>query len=221
MAIELTCKTRDVLGKKVAALRRQGLTPVHLFGHGVDSLALECDSQELQGVLAQSGSTRLIDLKVEQAKSKKVLVREIQRNPIKGSLLHVDFYQVNMEEKVRLEIPIHFVGDAPALKNVKGTVLSHEVTHLNIECLPDAIPDRIDVSLTSLISEGAAIHVKDISVPEGISVTDHPGQLVARVSVPRVKEEAAQVAVAGAAAPAEGAEGAKAKAAAPAEGKKE
>lgn len=222
MAIEITCKTREVLGKKVAALRRQGLTPVHLFGHGVESLSLECDSNELRGVLAQSGTTRLIDMKVDKSKAHKVLVREVQKNPIKGDLLHVDFYQVNMKEKVKLQIPVHFVGEAPALKNVKGTVLSHEVTYLNIECLPDAIPDRIDVELSSLVGEGDAIHVKDITVPEGIVVTDHEGQLIARVSVPKVREEVkpeAAAAVEGAA-PAEGAaEGAKA--AAPAEGKKE
>ena len=220
MAIELTCKTRDVIGKKTAALRRQGIIPVHLFGRGLESLTLECDSKELQSVLAHAGSTRLIDIKVGKQKSKKVLVREVQRNPIKGSVLHVDFYQVNMEQKVKLQIPIHFVGDAPALKNVKGTVLSHEVTHLNIECLPDAIPDKIDVELKTLVNEGDAVHVKDVAVPEGIIITDHPGQLIARVSVPKVKEEAKpEVVAAEAAAPAEGAEGEKA--AAPEAGKKE
>lgn len=219
MAIELTCKTREVLGKKVAALRRQGVTPVHLIGHGIDSLTLECDSKELQGVLAKSGSTRLIDMKVDKAKAKKVLVREVQRNPIKGNLLHVDFYQVNMEEKVRLEIPIHLVGDAPALKNVKGTVLSHEITHLNIECLPDAIPDRIEVDLGPLVNEGDAIHVKDITAPAGTTIVDHPEQLIARVSVPKIKEEVKPEVAVEAAAPVEGAEGEKA--AAPEEGKAE
>ena len=219
MAIELICKTREVLGKKVAALRRQGIVPVHLFGHGIDSLSLECDTKELKGVLAQSGGTRLIDMKVDKAKSKKVLVRGIQRNPIKGDLLHVDFYQVNMEEKVKIEIPIHFVGEAPALKNVKGTVLSHEITHVNVECLPDAIPDRIEVELGSLINEGDAIHVKDITAPAGTTIVDHPGQLIARVSVPKVREEVKAEAAAEAAAPAEGAEGEKA--AAPEAGKAE
>lgn len=209
--IELTCKTREVLGKKVAALRRQGITPVHLFGHGIDSLTLECDSVQLQRVLAESGGTRLIDLKVGKAKQpKKVLVREVQRNPIRGDLLHVDFYQVRMEEKVRLEIPIVLVGEAPALKQ-KGNVLAHELTSLNIECLPDAIPNRIEVDLSPLAEEGDAIHVKDITVAAGITVIDHPDQLVARVSVPRVKEEVKVEAPAeAAAAPAEAVEGAKA-----------
>ena len=208
--IELTCKTREVLGKKVAALRRQGITPVHLFGHGVDSQTLECDSVQLRRVLAQSGSTRLIDLKIDKTKPKKVLVREVQRNPIRGDLLHVDFYQVRMEEKIRLEIPIVLVGEAPALKQ-KGNVLAHELTSLNIECLPDAIPNKIEVDLSILVKEGDAIHVSDIKVASGITIVDHPEQLVARVSVPRVKEEVkAEVPAEEAAATAEAAEGAKA-----------
>ena len=208
--IELTCKTREVLGKKVAALRRQGITPVHLFGHGVDSQTLECDSVQLRRVLAQSGSTRLIDLKIDKTKPKKVLVREVQRNPIRGDLLHVDFYQVRMEEKIRLEIPIVLVGEAPALKQ-KGNVLAHELTSLNIECLPDAIPNKIEVDLSILVKEGDAIHVSDIKVASGITIVDHPEQLVARVSVPRVKEEVkAEVPAEEAAVTAEAAEGAKA-----------
>ncbi len=207
--IELACKTREVLGKKVAALRRQGITPVHLFGHGVDSQTLECDSVQLRRVLAQSGSTRLIDLKIDKTKPKKVLVREVQRNAIIGELLHVDVYQVRMEEKIRLEIPIVLVGEAPALKQ-KGNVLAHELTSLNIECLPDAIPNKIEVDLSILVKEGDAIHVSDIKVASGITIVDHPEQLVARISVPRVKEEEKPaVPEVEAAAAAEAAEGAK------------
>ena len=207
--IELACKTREVLGKKVAALRRQGITPVHLFGHGVDSQTLECDSVQLRHVLAKSGSTRLIDLKIDKTKPKKVLVREVQRNPIRGDLLHVDFYQVRMEEKIRLEIPIVLVGEAPALKQ-KGNVLAHELTSLNIECLPDAIPNKIEVDLSILVKEGDAIHVSDIKVASGITIIDHLDQLVARISVPRVREEETPVVAAEGEATAEAAEGAKA-----------
>ncbi len=208
--IELVCKTREVLGKKVQSLRRQGITPVHLCGHGVDSLSLECETAQLKRVLAQAGSTRLVDLKVDRARQpKKVLVREIQRNPIKGELLHVDFYQVRMEEKIRLEVPIAFAGEAPALKE-KGAFLTHDTTRLNIECLPDAIPNSIEVDLTSLIEVDQAIHVKDIKVASGITIIDHPDQLVARVSIPKVREEAVAekaVATEEAAVPTEPAEG--------------
>ncbi|MDO8716823.1 MAG: 50S ribosomal protein L25 [Dehalococcoidales bacterium] len=207
--IELACKTREVLGKKVAALRRQGITPVHLFGHGIDSQTLECDSVQLHHVLAKSGSTRLIDLKIDKVKQpKKVLVREVQRNAIRGDLLHVDFYQVRMEEKVRLEIPIILVGEAPALKQ-KGNVLAHELTSLNIECFPDVIPNKIEVDLSVLTEADQAIHVKDIKVASGITIIDHPDQLIARISVPRVKEEEVVAApVAEGEATAEAAEGA-------------
>ena len=175
--IELAAKTREVLGKKVQSLRRQGITPMHLYGHGVDSLTLECDSAQLKCVLAQAGSTSIINLKLDGAKRpRKVLVREVQRSPIKGELLHVDFYQVRMEEKVRLEVPIVLVNEAPALRQ-KGNVLSHELTTLNIECLPDDIPNKIEVDLSSLIEADQAIHIKDIKVASGIAILDHPDQL--------------------------------------------
>ena len=206
--IELTCKTREVLGKKVQSLRRQGITPVHLCGRGVDSLSLECDSVQLKRILTQAGSTRLIDITVDKEKRpRKALVREVQRDPMKRGLLHVDFYQVRMEEKVRLGVPLILVGEAPALKQ-KGTSLSHELTTLNIECLPDAIPNKIEVDISSLTEPDQAIHVKDVIIPPGITVVDHPDQLVARVSMARVIEEVKPAAAAEAAAPAEGAEGA-------------
>ncbi len=187
--IELVCKSREVLGKKVQSLRRQGITPLHLFGHGVDSLSLECNTAQLKRILAQAGSTRLVNLKVDGTKRPtKVLVREVQLDPIKGGLIHVDFYQVSMKEKVRLEIPIALVGEAPALKQ-KGAFLTNEMTTFNVECLPDAICDSIEVDLSSLTELDQAIHVKDIKAPTGITILGHPDQLVARVSVSRVKEE--------------------------------
>ena len=120
--MELKATTRVVLGKKVRFLRREGVIPVHLFGHGIDSTALQCDAAELQSVLAEAGKTRLIGLKLDKArKPRNVLVRETQRDPRTGKLLHVDFYQVRMAEKMKVEVPVVLVGEAPALKT-KGTV---------------------------------------------------------------------------------------------------
>lgn len=204
--IELECNARQVLGKKVKSLRREGVTPLHLIGRGIDSLALQCDTAVLKRVLAQAGSTRLVDLKIGRKQPVKVLVRDVQRDPIRRELIHVDLYQVRMEEKVRLEVPIVLVGEAPALHE-KGTSLSQELTRLNIECLPDAIPDKFEVDISSLTEPDQAIHVKDIPVGAGITVADHPDQLVARVSVTLVKEEEKKAAPEAGEAPADGAEG--------------
>ena len=180
--IELRVTTREVLGKKVRFLRRQGITPVHLFGHDIESAALQCDTGQLQRVLAQAGKTRLIGLRLDKAKKpRNVVVREIQRNSQTGELLHVDFYQVRMAEKIKVEVPIVLVGEAPALKS-KGNMLMQELSKLTIECLPDEIPPTIELDLSSLTEAEQAIQVKDITLGEGITVFDDPEYIVVKVS---------------------------------------
>ncbi len=180
--IELRVNTREVLGKKVRFLRRQGITPVHLFGHGIESAALQCDTGQLQRVLDQAGKTRLVGLKLDRAKKpRNVVVREIQRDPQTGELLHVDFYQVRMAEKIKVEVPIVLVGEAPALKD-KGNMLMQELNRLTIECLPDEIPPTIELDLSHLTEAEQAIQVKDIPLDEGITVFDDPEYVVARIS---------------------------------------
>jgi len=186
--IELLANTREILGKKVRFLRRQGITPVHLFGHNVESVPLQCDTAPLKRVLAQAGKTRLISLKLDQAKKpRSVVVREVQREPQSGELLHIDFYQVSMKEEMRVEVPIIPVGEAPALKS-KGNFLMQELGSLTIECLPDEIPSSVELDISSLTEAEQAIHVKDIGLGEGITVLNNPEQLVVKISARTVEE---------------------------------
>jgi len=185
---ELLATTRETLGKKVRFLRRQGITPVHLFGHNVESVALQCDTAQLKRVLAQTGRTRLISLKVDEAKKpRNVVVREVQREPRTSELLHVDFYQVSMAEKIRVEVPIVSIGEAPALK-LKENFLLQELNSLSVECLPGEIPNRVDMDLASLTKAGQAIHVKDIMLDKEGTVLNNPEQLVVKVSARRIEE---------------------------------
>ena len=186
--IELQAITREVLGKKVRFLRRQGIIPTHLFGHDVESIALQCDAAQLRRVLAQAGKTRLIDLKLDKAKKpRKVVVREVQREPCTGELLHADFYQVRMEEKIKVELPVVLVGEAPALKS-KEHMLLHELDNLTIECLPDKIPANVQVDLSSLVEVEQAIRVKDIAIDKEITVLNDPEVVVAKISLRRREE---------------------------------
>ncbi len=209
--IELKVNKREILGKKVKSLRRQGITPVHLFGHGIESVALQCDTAKLQRSLAQAGKTRLISLKIANEKEPRIVVlRDLQVEPLTGKSLHVDFYQVRMEEKVKVEIPVVLVGEAPALK-VKGSTLVHELNTLTVECLPGKIPTRIELSLSSLTETEQALRVKDIKLDEDITVLNDPEQSVVRISskpVEVVEEKPAEekVAPTAEAAPAEEAE---------------
>lgn len=186
--IELKVTTRDILGKKVKALRRQGITSVHLFGHGIQSLSLQADTARLQHVLAQAGHTRLINLKLNDENPMLVLVREVQKNPLTGNLLHVDFYQAKMTEKLTVEIPIILIGEAPALKS-KENALAHELETLTIECLPAHIPSRIEVDISSLTEPGQAIRVKDIQLGRELTILGEPEVVVARISTRHIEVE--------------------------------
>ena len=200
----LQANNRSILGKKARILRCQGITPTHLFGHGLKSLALQCDTIDLHRIIAQAGTTRLINLEVEGYKQPRaVFIREIQRDEITRQLLHVDFYQVIKTEKIRVEVPIVLVGEAPAMKE-KGRTLTRGVTSLSIECLPAEVPPRIEVDLRQLEEVEQPIHVNDIVLNPGITVITDAEQLVVKVSEAHVEVEevakeveAAEVAVAG------------------------
>ncbi len=186
--IELQTDTREILGKKVRFLRRQGIIPIHLFGHGVESAALQCDVAQLQQVLTQVGRTKIISLRLDKTKKpRNVMVREIQRNSITGELLHVDLYQVRMAEKIKVEVPIVLVGEAPALKS-KENMLAQELHSLTIECLPDRVPTSIELDLSSLTEAEQAIQVRDITLDEGVITLNDPEHIVVKITIRRVEK---------------------------------
>jgi large subunit ribosomal protein L25 len=195
--LELKVTNREILGKKVKHLRRQGITPVHLFGHGIESLALQCDTVQIERVLSQAEQTGLISLKLDKEKKPRtVMVRAFDRDWRKGQLLHVDFYQVKLREKLKLEVPVVLVGEAPALKS-KDNMLEHELDTLTIECLPAKIPANIEVDISSFTEPGQAIRVKDIILGEDIAILNDPELVVAKISwrpVEKIEEEVVEVA---------------------------
>ena len=191
--LRLKATHRMVLGKKTRFLRRQRITPAHLYGRGVSSVALQCDTDELVNLVAHAGKTRLINLEVDGEKPKSVFVREIQRDVITRELLHIDFYQVKRTEKIAVDVPIVLVGEAPALK-FKGRMLVHGINSLSVECLPTNVPPQIDIDITQLEEVEQAIHVKDIVLDPEITVHADPEQLVAKISKVMVKEEVEEVA---------------------------
>jgi len=189
--LKLKANKRDILGKKTRFLRRQGVTPAHLFGDGLDSLALQCDTPTLKRMIVRAGMTRLIALDVEgDKKPHSVFIREIQKEPRSGDLLHVDFYQVKMTEKIKFDVPIVLTGEAPAMKE-KGRTVAHSLTELSVECLPDDLPPRIEVDISVLEAVEQAILVRDIALGPEVTVLDEPDQMVVKIS--EVKAEVEEV----------------------------
>lgn len=195
--LTLKAAKREVLGKKTRFLRRQGTTPTHLLGHGLKSLALQCDTAELARIIMLGGATRLIDLQIDKEKQpRSVFIREIQRDEVSGQLLHVDFYQIKMTEKITADVPIVLVGEAPATKS-RGNILQQTLTHLGVECLPEKLPPQIEIDLGPLEEADQAIYVRDLHLDPDISITTAGEQLVVKVSQVMVeKEEVVEVAVA-------------------------
>jgi large subunit ribosomal protein L25 len=188
--LELEVSRRDITGKKVRFLRRQGTIPANIYGHGIDSTAINVDAKSLKHLLAHAGMTDLISLKIDDAKNPlRVLVREIQRNPINDDLLHVDFYQVRMDEKIKADVPIVFIGEAPVLKKVKNSSVLHLIDSLPIEALPDDLPHSFEIDVSSLEELDSAIHVKDIHLGEGITLLSDPEQMAVKVIEARKEEE--------------------------------
>ena len=193
-SISLAVHKRQVLGKKTRVLRRSGITPAHIFGHGVKSQPLQAPTREVEDVLARAGTSRLINLSIEgEKRARNVLVREVQREPATDYLVHVDFYQVRSREKMSVEVPVHLVGDAPALVST-ANALDIELTALHIECLPSHLPTAIDVDVSALANTHDAIRVGDVKLPDGVSVLNSPELVVVKVEPvrgARVEEEVA------------------------------
>ncbi|MBI2869177.1 MAG: 50S ribosomal protein L25 [Chloroflexi bacterium] len=190
----LKASRRDVAGKKTRFLRKQGVTPAHLYGHGVDSLALQCDTVQLQKVLSRLGN-RLLALDIDgDGQSRSVFVREVQSDAISRQLLHVDFYQVKEDELIEAEIPLVLAGESQLIKG-KTKVLIRGVSSLHVKSLPKDLPPQIEVDL-NLLERQAAIYVKNIALPPGVTLKTDPDQLIAKLSEARkVEVEEARPAV--------------------------
>lgn len=187
---ELEVSKRDITGKKVRFLRRQGIVPANIYGHGIESTAINVDTRSLKHLLAHTGMTDLISLKVDGSKEPiRVLMREIQRNPLTDEPLHVNFYKVSMTEKIKAEVPLVFIGEAPVLRKVKNTTILHLLDALDIEALPDDLPHSFEVDISNLEELDHTIHVKDISLGSGITLLSDPEQMVVKVAEARKEVE--------------------------------
>jgi large subunit ribosomal protein L25 len=204
--VQIGVEPRMVTGKKVKALRRQGIIPAHLYGRGTDSLALQAVAPTVATLLRTAERNQIIDLQIDgEPQTRPVMLRGVQRNPVTDDLVHIDFFQISLTEKLTAEVPLNFVGEAPAVQIFSG-ILLHAINHVTVEALPADLPGHIDVDMSGLETLEAALHVRDLALPPNVEMLTDPDQVIAKVSPPRVvEEEVAPAAVEeGAAVPAEG-----------------
>jgi large subunit ribosomal protein L25 len=210
-AIEV--ELREGVGKGVARkLRAAGRIPGVLYGRGKPPQSVVLDPRALERVIttSEAGMNTLIDLQIAGSRERGervVLVKELQRDPVRGAPLHVDFYQVDLTAKIAVKVPIVLRG-RPRGVELSGGILDQTLRELDVECLPRAIPESITVDVSEL-EVGGSLHVRDLVLPEGVALRSDPELSVASVIIPKVEEEAAPVAAPvegeAAAVPAEGA----------------
>ena len=186
---ELKATTRMILGKKVKYLRRVGITPVNVYGQGIESITLQVEALALDKLLNQASTTHLISLTLDGEKQgRNVIIREVQRKGGVGEPTHVSFYQVRMKENIKVDVPIDFVGESPAVKTKQGNLMTN-LRAIEVECLPGSIPPSIVLDISSLANPGDVIYVKDLEISKDITFLTDLDQLVVKVEPIRAELE--------------------------------
>lgn len=184
----LSLSQRTVTGKKVKQLRRQGILPVHMYGTGTDSKALQGSAGELRRILPRVGTNIPVSVQIDGSDDENIcFVREVQRHPLTEDLLHIDFIRVDVTQTISAEVPITLVGSAPATQ--QGGTLLQPLTSLLVEALPMDMPASIEADVSGLDDFEKSIVVSDIVVRDNVRVLTDSDEFVARVSPPRVEAD--------------------------------
>ncbi|MCD6528645.1 50S ribosomal protein L25 [bacterium] len=187
--LSLSAKIRNIFGKKTRVLREKGILPGIVYGPNLKNIPLELDLKEFEKVYKEAGESSLISLEVEGKKEKNlVLIREVKLDPLTDKPIHVDFYQPNLEEKIEVTVPLVFKGEAPAVKELGGTLVKN-ISEIEVKVLPQNIPHEIEVNVEKLKTFDDAILVRDLRLPEGVEILRESQDTIAFVAEPEKVEE--------------------------------
>ena len=183
----LKLSPRSVTGKKVKVLRRNGIVPVHVYGRGVPPQSLQADALVLRRLLPRVGTNVPLSVEVEEREGGDIcFVREVQRHPVTEDVLHVDFLRVDVSQTIQAEVPIILQGNAPAVRELGGTLLQ-PLQNMLVEALPMNVPAILEVDVSALDDFEKGIYVRDVSVGANVTVVTDTDALIARVSPPRIE----------------------------------
>lgn len=199
----LAASTRTLQGKGVNRLRHQGVLPAVVYGHGVDSQAIQMDAREFDTLRRQAGRNAVVDLRLDGGRPRPVMVHAVQIHPLSRKPIHADLFVVKMSEEMTVDVAITFSGTSNAVEKLGGTLL-HLADTVKVRALPDAIPSELPVDISGLDAFDVMLHVSDILVPDGVSILTDAEEPIARVQAPRVEEEPVEAEEAGDEATAEG-----------------
>lgn len=188
----IEAQSREIVGKKVSQLRRQGIVPVTVYGPKAQPVNLQVPYRPLQLALLHAGGTNLIEINVD-GKATPVLARDVQRDILRNDIMHVDFFAVDMTAKISIDVPLHFVGESAAVNSKKGILVTGP-TVISIETLPSHLINKVEIDISGLNEVGDSIHVRDIKLDSEITILNDPDEMIARISQPaaaRSEEDAA------------------------------
>lgn len=169
--------------------RKAGKIPAVIYGKGKENINLSLDGIAFRKVFTKAGENSLVDLEIDgEAKPKNVLIHDLQMNPVTDQIIHIDFYEVRMDEEVETEVPLKFVGESPAVKDLEGTLLTNK-TEVEVKCLPANIPHEIEVDISKIATFEDNILAKDLKIPNGVELLTDLEEVIALVNPPRSEEE--------------------------------
>ena len=188
-AVEIELNPRELMGKKVGRLRRAGIVPVHLYGPGMESRALQCNASQLIRVLATAGGATPIHITIQgEPGNHLAFAREIQWDPKRDDLLHVDLLAADVSRPVTAQVPIVLIGESAGARTVSGTVM-HQLRTVDIQALPLEMPSAIELDISVMEEPDSVIRVSDLLIPENATLLSDVEELVVRIELPRVEVE--------------------------------
>lgn len=186
---DLAVEQRQVVGKKVQQLRRAGVTPANVYGNGVPSVSVQVDSDVLEKAFKNFSANEVIDLKIDGEKAARpVVVQKVQRHPLTSRILHTDFYQVSLRDRMKADVPLVVVGQSEAIDTYNG-VLTYAIETIQVEALPLDLPSRIEVDITPLSNLEDTLAVKELVIPANVTLLTDPDLVVVKIASPRVAVE--------------------------------
>jgi large subunit ribosomal protein L25 len=176
----LSVTPRTLTGRKVNSLRRSGIVPANVFGKHVDSTSLQVDAKLFDKLYAQSGGSTLVYLKTDGLPDRPVLIREVSKHPVSGQIMHIDFNQVSLKEKVTAPVSILLIDEAPAEKEKLG-ILVQQLDEVEVEALPTDMPEHLEISVANLAAVDDSVTVGDIKLDGKIEIKTDPETIVAKI----------------------------------------
>ncbi len=184
----LTVEYRDVNGKKVSTLRNEGITPVHMYGPGIDPRSLQCDTALVDKIVSEAGGNIPVTINLAGEDDEVCFIREVQYHPVKDVIIHVDFMKVDVNKEVEAQVPVIIEGTSPAVRNLGGTLLQ-PLQAVTVRALPMEIPAQLTLKAEVLVDYDTNLYVRDLVDMDSVAIINDESELIASVVPPRIERE--------------------------------